>query len=46
MADVTRILEAVSAGDATAASDLLPLVYQELRKLAEQRMTRESPDHA
>src|SRR5215218_9897336 len=45
MADVTRILDAVSAGDAKAAADLLPLVYEELRKLAAHRMNGESADH-
>ena len=45
MADVTQILEAIESGDARAASELLPLVYEELRKLAEHRMSLESPDH-
>ena len=41
---VTRlILEAVEQGNARAASDLLPLVYQELRRLAAQRLAREQP---
>jgi RNA polymerase sigma factor (TIGR02999 family) len=44
-ADVTRILQAIDAGSAKAASELLPLVYGELRKLAGQRMRNESPDH-
>ena len=39
--DVTRILAAVERGDATAAEKLLPLVYDELRKLAAHRMTQE-----
>jgi len=43
-ADVTRILQAIDAGNAKAASELLPLVYDELRKLAGQRMRNESPD--
>jgi hypothetical protein len=34
MADVTQILEAIESGDANAAAELLPLVYEELRKLA------------
>jgi hypothetical protein len=34
VADVTRILSAVEAGEPNAAADLLPLVYDELRKLA------------
>src|SRR5947207_2531576 len=37
MADVTRILEAIEAGDPEAAAELLPLVYGELRKLAAAR---------
>ena len=45
MTDVTRILAAVAAGDPRAAADLLPLVYDELRKLAAARMAAESPDH-
>ena len=40
---VIQILEAVGAGDAQAAEKLLPLVYQELRKLAAHRMAREAP---
>lgn len=45
MADVavTRILEAIDAGDPRASSELLPLVYQELRKLAEARLRHERP---
>ncbi|MFO0807643.1 MAG: ECF-type sigma factor [Gemmataceae bacterium] len=45
MADVTRLLDAAAAGDRQAAADLLPLVYDELRKLAAARMAAESPDH-
>jgi RNA polymerase sigma factor (TIGR02999 family) len=45
MADVTHLLEAAVAGDRRAAADLLPLVYDELRKLAAVRMATESPDH-
>ncbi|HSU69039.1 MAG TPA: ECF-type sigma factor [Tepidisphaeraceae bacterium] len=45
MGDVTQILRAIDTGDARAASDLLPLVYDELRKLASHRMNAESPDH-
>jgi RNA polymerase sigma factor (TIGR02999 family) len=41
MADVTQILSAIEAGDPTAAAELLPLVYDELRKLAAQRLARE-----
>lgn len=39
--DVTRILSAIERGDAGAASELLPVVYAELRRLAAQRMARE-----
>jgi RNA polymerase sigma factor (TIGR02999 family) len=45
MADVTHILNAIEAGDPLAAADLLPLVYDELRKLAAARMFTEAPDH-
>jgi hypothetical protein len=38
MADVTRILDAVAAGDPRAAAELLPVVYDELRKLAAARL--------
>jgi RNA polymerase sigma factor (TIGR02999 family) len=43
MNDVTRILSAIEGGDPYAASQLLPLVYEELRKLAAQRLAREKP---
>jgi RNA polymerase sigma factor (TIGR02999 family) len=43
MSEVTRILESIQAGDKRAAGDLLPLVYEELRKLAASRMAREAP---
>ena len=43
MADVTRLLDAAAAGDPTAAADLLPLVYDELRQLAAARMAGEKP---
>src|SRR5262245_57221635 len=43
MADVTRLLEAAAAGDRQAAADLLPLVYDELRKLAAARLAEEKP---
>ena len=43
MSDVTRILSAIEGGDANAAGRLLPLVYDELRKLAAERLTRERP---
>ena len=45
MPNVTHLLEAAHAGDRRAAADLLPLVYEELRKLAAARMAGESPDH-
>jgi len=45
MSDVTRILEAIQDGDPKAADALLPLVYQELRKLAAQKMARGRPAH-
>ena len=45
MSDVTRILQAIEDGDTHAAEELLPLVYEELRKLAAARMAQESPDH-
>jgi RNA polymerase sigma factor (TIGR02999 family) len=43
MADVTRILNAIEQGDAKAADELLPLVYEELRLLAAQKMAQEPP---
>jgi RNA polymerase sigma factor (TIGR02999 family) len=45
MADVTQILAAIELGDPKAASELLPLVYDELRKLAAERMAQERPGH-
>jgi RNA polymerase sigma factor (TIGR02999 family) len=45
MADVTRILAAVASGDPAAAGQLLPLVYEELRKLAAARMAGEKAGH-
>jgi RNA polymerase sigma factor (TIGR02999 family) len=42
---VTRILEAVGGGDEQAAEKLLPLVYNELRRLAAARMANEAPGH-
>jgi RNA polymerase sigma factor (TIGR02999 family) len=41
--DVTRIIEAAEAGDARAASELLPIVYDELRRPAAQRLSQERP---
>jgi RNA polymerase sigma factor (TIGR02999 family) len=43
MADVTQILSAIEAGDTHAAAELLPLVYDELRKLAAARLASEKP---
>ena len=40
---MTRILDAIGQGDALAAAQLLPLVYDELRRLAAQRMAHEKP---
>jgi RNA polymerase sigma factor (TIGR02999 family) len=45
MSDVTRLLEAAAGGDRKAAAELLPLVYEELRKLAAARMAAEAPGH-
>ena len=42
MSDVTRILEAAQQGDPTAADQLLPLVYAELRRLAAAKMANEA----
>ncbi|SPE59975.1 RNA polymerase, sigma-24 subunit, ECF subfamily [Verrucomicrobia bacterium] len=44
MSDVTRILESIEHGDPKAADELLPLVYEELRKLAASKMARETPN--
>jgi RNA polymerase sigma factor (TIGR02999 family) len=41
MSDVTRILNAIEEGDAKAADKLLPMVYEELRRLAAQKMSKE-----
>jgi len=45
VSDLTRILNAAQQGDPTAAEELLPLVYEELRKLAAARMANEAADH-
>ena len=45
MSKVTRIFEAAQQGDAQAGSELLPLVYQELRRLAAHKMANEAPGH-
>jgi len=43
MTEVTRVLNAIEQGDSSAAEQLLPLVYDELRKLAAQRLANEKP---
>ncbi len=43
MSDVTRILSAIEQGDQHAAEQLLPLIYDELRKLAARRLSQEKP---
>ena len=43
MTDVTRILNAIEQGDSQAVSELLPLVYEELRLLAAQKLSKERP---
>ena len=45
MNDVSQILSAIEQGEPKAAEQLLPLVYDELRKLAAQKMGRETPGH-
>ena len=45
MSDVTHLLDAAVSGDPRAASELLPLVYDELRRLAVARMVSEASDH-
>ena len=45
MSEVTRIIEAVSNGKASATDDLLPLIYEDLRRIASSRLVHESPDH-
>ena len=44
MSEVTRILSAIEQGDPHASEQLLPLVYEELRKLAAQKLAQEKPD--
>jgi RNA polymerase sigma factor (TIGR02999 family) len=46
MSELTRILTAIDAGDPQAAEQLLPLVYDELRKLAAVRLANEAPGHS
>ncbi len=43
MADVTHILSQIESGDPSAAEQLLPLVYEELRRLAAARLAHEKP---
>jgi RNA polymerase sigma factor (TIGR02999 family) len=43
MSDVTRILSRIESGDCAAAEELLPLVYDELRRLAAHKLAQESP---
>jgi RNA polymerase sigma factor (TIGR02999 family) len=43
--EITAVLERVSDGDPTAVDDLMPLVYDELRRLAESHLARERADH-
>jgi RNA polymerase sigma factor (TIGR02999 family) len=43
VADITQLLDSAAQGDAKAAEDLLPIVYEELRKLAAHRMAAEMP---
>lgn len=45
MGDVTQILSAIERGDPKATAELLPLVYQELRRLAAAKMANEGQDH-
>lgn len=45
MSEVTRILESIERGNARAADELLPLVYEELRRLAAQKMANEAAGH-
>jgi len=45
MADVTLLLESMEDGNTAAAAELLPLVYEELRRLAASRMAHEPPGH-
>jgi len=45
MSDVTQILQAIEHGDAKAANELLPLVYDELRRVAAHKMANEAPGH-
>jgi RNA polymerase sigma-70 factor, ECF subfamily len=44
-ADITTLLQQIKEGDAAAESDLLPLIYDQLRAIARNQMVRERPDH-
>ena len=46
MSDVTDLVTRIEAGDAHAAEELLPMVYDELRRLASQRLAHEAPGHS
>jgi RNA polymerase sigma factor (TIGR02999 family) len=46
MSDVTRLIEAAAGGNRQAAADLLPLVYDQMRKLAAVRLAAEAPGHS
>src|SRR5262249_62399444 len=46
MSDVTVVLDAIKSGDPEAPAQLLPLVYEELRRLATHRLAREAPGHS
>ncbi len=45
MSEVTQLLDGIKCGDPKASAELLPLVYDELRRLAAEKMTRERPGH-
>ncbi|MBA4147675.1 MAG: sigma-70 family RNA polymerase sigma factor [Verrucomicrobia bacterium] len=45
MSEITRILTAIEGGDGQAANELLPVVYDEMRKLARYKMAKEAPGH-
>ena len=45
MPEITQLLDAAATGDQRAAAQILPLVYDELRKLASARMAAEAPGH-
>jgi RNA polymerase sigma factor (TIGR02999 family) len=45
MSDITRIIQAVVEGHASPTEELLPVIYQDLRRIASQKLARESNDH-